>query len=364
MSTQAHIFQSTQPLNLKSGATLASFELAYETYGTLNAAGTNAIWVCHALTGSAHVAAHQHTTEKGWWEAMVGPGLAIDTNTYFVVCSTLLGSCKGSTGPTHTNPETGTPYGLDFPVLTIEDCVHAQKQLCDQLHISRLAAVVGPSMGGMQALQWAISYPEMLQKCVVIASSACLSPQALAFGMVGRNAIVSDSRFNDGNYADDVPRTGLGIARMIGHITYLSQNSIQQKFGRKLQDKSTYGYEHSADFQVESYLNYQGDKFVDQFDANSYLYLSKMLSYFDLANEYGSLEAAFEQCKASFLFVSISSDWLYPTTQSKEMVRACMKRNKQVSFCEVQSDYGHDAFLIEPEPFAAVIAPFLRNVVS
>ena len=349
-------------LQLESGASLEDITVAYETFGTLNQSRTNAILICHALTGNSHVCSSENQTSDGWWEKSVGPNRAIDTTKYFVICSNVLGSCKGTTGPASVNPQTNDCYGLNFPVFTISDIVNVQHKLISHLKIDTLFAVIGPSMGGMQALTWAINYPDSLKKCIVIASSSSLSPQAIAFGTVGRNAIISDANFNAGNYKEKKPEIGLSIARMIGHITYLSKESITRKFGRKLQKKSDYGYQHSLDFQVESYLKHQGEKFVDYFDANSYLYLSKALSYFDLEKQFGSLKEAFKSIQASMLFISISSDWLYPTDQTKQMVAACMNLNKHVSFCEVNSDYGHDAFLIENEKFDRLMSSFLGNL--
>jgi len=362
MNSTYHKFKINKDIALECGSSLDEIIVAYETYGTLNADNSNAILICHALTGSSHVAQNDSNNNDGWWEAMVGPGKAIDTSQFFVICSNVLGSCKGTTGPSQINPKTNEPYALTFPIITIGDMVNVQKVLIDSLEIKQLHAIVGPSMGGMQVLQWAIRYPAMAKKCVVLASSSSLSAQALAFGTIGRNAIVSDKLFQDGQYtATRFPKNGLGIARMIGHVTYLSKESITQKFGRKLQADTGYGYNLDQEFQVESYLMHQGDKFVEQFDANSYLYLSKALGYFDLEKEYGSLKKAFEPIQAQLLFISISSDWLYSTEQSKAMVRVCMNLNKDVSFCDVQSDYGHDAFLIEHEKFGELIKPFLES---
>ena len=361
MFSHAKTFKLNKPLTLESGASLTPVTIPYETYGQLNKDCSNAILICHALTGNSHVCSSKEDSTEGWWEKSVGPNKAIDTNTYFVICSNVLGSCKGSTGPASINPETNEAYGLSFPVFTITDIVTVQAELISHLNIKTLYSVVGPSMGGMQALTWAIKFAERLKKCIIIASSSSLSPQAIAFGTVGRNAIISDTNFNKGNYKDNKPEIGLSIARMIGHITYLSKESITQKFGRRLQKKDDYGYQHSLDFQVESYLKHQGEKFVNYFDANSYLYLSKALSYFDLEKQFGSLKNAFKPTKASLLFVSISSDWLYPTDQSKKMVAACMNLNKHVTFCEVNSDYGHDSFLIENEKFDRLIHSFLGS---
>lgn len=362
MDSAYKLFTMKTSLSLESGACLTDVTIAYETFGTLNKEKSNAILICHALTGNSHVCASKENPNDGWWEKSVGPNKAINTSKYFVICSNVLGSCKGSTGPTSMNPNTKKNYGLDFPVFTINDMVAVQHELIEFLEIKSLFAVIGPSMGGMQALTWAIKYPKKLNKCIVIASSSSLSPQAIAFGTVGRNAIISDPNFKQGNYIDKKPEIGLSIARMIGHITYLSKESITKKFGRKLQKKSDYGYQHSLDFQVESYLKHQGEKFVNYFDANSYLYLSKALSYFDLEKQHGSLKQAFKGIQASMLFISISSDWLYPTDQTKQMVAACMNLEKHVSFCEVTSDYGHDAFLIENEKFDRLVSSFLGNL--
>ncbi len=362
MTENYNVCQLKSPLKLECGLALDHTDIAYETFGELNTNKDNVILICHALTGSSHVTRLDDQDSEGWWEGIVGPNKAIDTNKYYVICSNILGSCKGSSGPTSLNPKTQKKYALDFPIITIADIVNAQKQLLEQLDIHKLYAVVGPSMGGMQVLHWVINYPTMIEKCIIIASAASLSAQALAFGTVGRNAIISDEAFNSGNYdTKNPPKIGLSIARMIGHITYISKEAITKKFGRKLQKKLNYGYHLDHDFEIENYLKYQGDKFVDYFDSNSYLYLSKALSYFDLNQQYGDLQKAFQSVTAKLLFVSISSDWLYSTEQSREMVRACMSLNKAVSFCEVQSDYGHDAFLIEHEKFAAIIKPFIET---
>ena len=351
-------------LELESGATLHNVEIAYQAYGELNESADNVVFVCHALSGDAHLA-FVSSTEKGkvgWWDEMVGPGKGIDTNRFFVVCSNTIGSCLGSTGPQSINPETNKVYGLSFPVLTIKDMVHAQKKLCDQLGIKQLHAVVGPSMGGMQAIQWTIDYPNFVKRSTLVATASKLSPQSMAFAAVGRHSITSDSNWKKGSYKpENLPETGLGIARMIGHITYLSEESITKKFGRKLQEKNEYEYSFDTEFQIESYLKYQGSKFVKRFDANSYLYLSKALSYFDLDKSYGSLTKAFEKIKSKILVMSITSDWLYPTEQSKEIAYTLMKLNKHVSFCEISSEFGHDSFLIEVEKFSNVIKPFLEK---
>ncbi len=343
-----------QNLELSSGQELGAFEIVYTTYGTLNQNKSNALLICHALSGDADAVI--------WWETQVGPGKAIDTNQYFVICSNTIGSCYGSTGPASINPKTDTPYNLSFPVITITDMVNAQKKLIDSLDISSLASVIGGSMGGMQALEWAVLYPENIRTCVAIATSAELAPQALAFNAVGREAIISDPNFQQGNYAEEtVPKHGLSIARMIGHITYRSDESMSEKFGRRLLKKEDYGYDFSTDFEIESYLKYQGDKFVNRFDANSYLYLAKAMSYFDLSKKYGSLEEAFKNTQANFLILSISSDWLYPARESKRIVKALMKQNKPVTYCEIEASHGHDSFLMENDQLSKLIQSFLEN---
>ena len=298
----------------------------------------------------------------GWWDNLIGPGKAIDTNTYYVICTNAIGSCMGSTGPNSIDPKTGKQFGLDFPIITIGDMVNVQKAFLDAIGIQKLKAVIGGSMGGMQALEWSILYPEMMDQSIVIATTSKLSPQALAFGSVGRNAISSDPNWQNGHYYDKtVPHKGLSIARMIGHITYLSEESMSKKFGRRLQEKSEYGYNFQNDFQIESYLQYQGDKFVDRFDANAYLYLSKAMSYFDLEKKYGSLKEAFQSAKSQFLIISISSDWLYPSKQNKEIVKTLMNLDKKVTFSEIQSPFGHDGFLLETETLTQIIKPYLDS---
>jgi homoserine O-acetyltransferase len=292
---------------LECGRSLGPITLAYETYGELSAAKDNAVLILHALSGSAHAAGYNQPGERqpGWWDIMIGPGKAFDTRKYFVICSNVIGGCKGSTGPSSINPQTGRPYGLTFPIVTIHDMVNTQAMLIDHLGIKQLLCVVGGSMGGMQVLQWVVSYPDRVRLAIPIATTSKLSAQAIAFDEVGRQAIQSDPHWKEGDYyGKSVPRRGLAIARMIGHITYLSEQSMHQKFGRKLQDKTEYGYDLLADFQVESYLRYKGDHFVDRFDANSYLYISKAMDYFDLAHPYGKLEQAFANVLAKFLVIS------------------------------------------------------------
>jgi homoserine O-acetyltransferase len=351
-------------LVLANGEKLGPITLAYETYGELNAAKDNAILICHALSGDAHVAGYHTPEDKdpGWWDVMIGPGRAFDTDKYFVICSNIIGGCKGSTGPASTNPKTGQPYALSFPVITIEDMVNAQRALVDHLGIDQLCAVVGGSMGGMQALQWVVSYPERVRLVLPIATTHCLSPQAIAFDEVGRQAIMSDPQWQGGEYyGKSVPTNGLSIARMIGHITYLSDQSMHQKFGRRLQDKAEYGYDLVTDFQVESYLHYKGDSFVKRFDANSYLYITKAMDYFDLARAYGSLKRAFAKTKSKFLVVSFSSDWLFPSYQSREIATALRQNGADVVYTDIQTDYGHDAFLLEAESLTNLVSGFLAN---
>lgn len=350
---------------LDSGKEFGPINVRYETYGTLDAQAGNAILLLHAFSGDAHAAGY-HTEEDrhpGWWDAMVGPGKPFDTNKYFIICSNVLGGCQGTTGPGSIDPETGEPYALTFPVVTINDMVKVQARLLDYLGIERLLAVAGGSMGGMQALEWAVTYPERVRSAIILASTARLTAQSIAFNAVGRNAIMSDSRWNGGNYyGSEVPSHGLAIARMIGHITYLSDESMGMKFGRRLQERTVYGFDFSDQFQVESYLEYQGNKFVDRFDANSFIYLSKAMDYYDLGERYGGLEEAFANTKSKFLVVSFSSDWLYPPPQSKELVFAMMKQGKDVSYTELSAPYGHDSFLLETERQGRLISSFLETV--
>jgi len=352
-----------KPLALESGKTLGPIDVAYETYGTLNEARDNAILICHALSGNAHVAGYNspHDKKPGWWDEMVGPGKGIDTNRYFVICSNFLGGCSGTTGPSSINPRTGKPYGLDFPIITIADMVKVQKLLLDALGIQHLLAVIGGSVGGMQTIQWSIAYPEMMDAAIPIATTTHQGAQAIAFDAVGRNAILADANFAGGRYHQGkVPAEGLAIARMIGHITYLSEESMRQKFGRELRDAEKYSYDFDSEFAVETYLDHQGQSFVDRFDANSYLYITKAADYFDLPRDYGSLKEAFSGVKARFLVVSFSSDWLFTPAQSEAMVDALVANNKDVSFCNITSDYGHDAFLLETQTLGAFLSSFLR----
>ncbi len=351
-------------LELESGRTLDEVTVAYETWGTLNEAKTNAVLICHALSGDAHVAGYREDEDPedphhkpGWWDLYVGPGKPIDTDRYFVICSNVLGGCKGTTGPGSVNPKTGKPYGLDFPVVTIGDMVETQRHLVDHLGIERLLAVVGGSMGGMQVLDWAVRYPDRVLGAIPIATTASLSAQSLAFDAVGRNAIRSDPAFSDGRYieTDSQPTRGLAIARMLGHITYLSEEGMARKFGRTLRHRDEKAYDLDSEFSVETYLDYQGRKFVDRFDANSYLYITRAMDYFDLAQDHGGLVQAFRNARSRFCVASFTSDWLYPTRESREIVQALNAVAANVSFVEIESDKGHDAFLLhEPELFDAV----------
>ncbi len=351
------------PLRLDGGVLFSPVDIAYETYGTLNGDASNAILVCHALTGDQHLASeHPVTGKPGWWARMVGPGKPIDTNRWFVVCSNVLGSCLGSSGPATINPATGQPWGMQFPVITIRDIVRAQAMLLDHLGVDRLFAVVGGSMGGMQALSWAATFPERVRAAVVIASAARHSAQNIAFHEVGRQAIMADPKWRGGAYyeAQDPPAAGLAVARMAAHITYLSEAGLTAKFGRKLQGRETKTFGFDADFQVESYLRHQGLAFVDRFDANSYLYITRALDYFDLAEEHGGLLAnAFRQSQARFCVVSFDTDWLYPTAESRTIAHALNAAGAPASFVELSSPFGHDAFLLESPELDRVIGGFL-----
>lgn len=352
-------------IDLESGKKFGPIDIAYETYGKLNSERSNAVLVCHALSGDAHAAGWHKADEKpGWWDNMIGPGKTIDTDKYFVICSNILGGCKGTTGPPSIDPDTGEPYGLDFPVVTVSDMVRVQKILIDHLEIEKLLAVIGGSLGGAQALQWAVSYPDSLRFCVPIATSARSSPQQIAFNEVRRRAVMSDPKWNGGcYYGGEPPKDGLSLARMIGHITFLSDESMREKFGRKLMDKEKYGFDFSPDFEVESYLHYKGDKFVERFDANSYLYITRAIDYFDLTNgDDRTIAEALKNTRAKFLVIAISSDWLYPPYQSKEVVRALESKNIDVTYSEIRSSYGHDAFLVEPGQLGHIITDFLSHL--
>jgi homoserine O-acetyltransferase/O-succinyltransferase len=350
-------------LELDCGVTLPNVEVAFETYGTLNADRTNAILVLHAFSGDAHAAGINRDGQPGWWSNMIGPGLGFDTDRYFVICSNVLGGCRGTTGPASKNPETGEYYAMHFPVITIGDIVRLQKKLIDHLGIVKLLAVAGGSMGGMQVLEWSVAYPQSIAAAIPIATTARHSAQQIAFNEVARQSIMSDLDWNEGNYYDcKPPARGLAVARMVGHITYMSDASMRHKFGRRLRDKSAFGFDFSVEFEVESYLRYRGSQFVTRFDANSYLYITKAMDYFDLSAGHTSLSAAFDKTTARFLVLSFSSDWLYPTYQSLEIVSALRGRNIDVAFCELPSNYGHDAFLAEVKEQTEMIAGFLNSV--
>lgn len=354
-------------LTVESGRTLGPVSVAYETFGTLNAERSNAILVCHALTGDSHAAGYytREDPKPGWWDIMIGPGKGIDTDRFFVVCANVIGGCMGSTGPGSLNPATGRPYGLDFPVVTIGDMVRVQKALLDHLGVASLHSVIGGSVGGMQVLEWAVRYPEMVRSAIPLATTTKHSALAIAFNEVARQAIMADPLWNGGGYyGGRAPAHGLSVARMIGHITYLSDQAMRTKFDRRLQDRSDISFNFEADFQVESYLRYQGQKFVDRFDANSFLYLTKAADYFNLEQQHGngSLVQAFSKARASFLVVSFTSDWLYPTYQSKAMVKAMKKSGLTVSFCEIAADWGHDAFLLPNPDLTRIIRAFLDRV--
>ncbi len=355
-------FFNFDELVLDSKERLKPVTIAYETYGNLNGEKSNAILIEHALTGDAHAAGYHKDDEKpGWWDTMIGPGKAFDTEKYFVVCSNVLGGCKGSTGPSSVNPKTGKPYGLDFPVITVADMVRAQKELIDCLGIKKLLTVVGGSMGGMQSLQWLVSNPTNVASAIPIATTVKHSPQQIAFSEVGRQAVMSDPDWHNGNYyGASLPIRGLSVARMIGHITYMSDSSMAEKFGRRSKEKKPV-FKFEPSFEVEGYLKYRGDSFVKRFDANSYLYITKALDLFDLAGE-KKLHKVFADIKAKLLILSFKSDWLYPSYQSKEIVKACKLAGVDATYCEIDSTYGHDAFLLEVEEETHLIKHFLERV--
>jgi homoserine O-acetyltransferase len=362
--------QFTQALGLKSGLTLGPYQLAYETYGQLNAQRSNAVLICHALNASHHVAGLYPGQEKseGWWDNMVGPGKPLDTNRFFVIGVNNLGSCFGSTGPMHVNAETGRIYGADFPVVTVEDWVNSQARLLDALGIQQLAAVMGGSLGGMQALSWTLQYPDRVRHALVIASSPNLNAENIAFNEVARRAIVTDPDFHGGHfYAHGVvPKRGLRIARMLGHITYLSDDVMNEKFGRRLQVSTDQAYRYSTqdvEFQIESYLRYQGDKFSEYFDANTYLLITRALDYFDPAREFGGdLSAALARARAAFLLVSFSTDWRFSPARSREMVRALLNNRSAVSYAEIDAPHGHDAFLLDDARYLALVRSYFAQM--
>jgi homoserine O-acetyltransferase len=356
-----------EPLALACGRSLASYELVYETYGTLNASASNAVLICHALSGHHHAAGYHAETDRkpGWWDSCIGPGKPIDTNRFFVVSLNNLGGCNGSTGPSSINPATGKPYGADFPVLTVEDWVHSQVRLAERLGIHQWAAVVGGSLGGMQALQWTMTYPERVRHCVDIASAPKLSAQNIAFNEVARQAILTDPEFHGGSFQDQgvIPKRGLMLARMVGHITYLSDDSMGEKFGRELKsDKLNYDF-HSVEFQVESYLRYQGEEFSGRFDANTYLLMTKALDYFDpAAAQGGDLAAKQAHVKADYCIMSFTTDWRFSPARSREIVDALMAARKNVCYLEIDSPYGHDAFLIPTPRYMQGFSNYMNRI--
>ena len=362
-----------EPLALQSGAHVRDYTLAYETYGTLNADRSNAVLVCHALNASHHVAGVYEGKDKseGWWDNMIGPGKPVDTNHFFVIGVNNLGSCFGSTGPMHTHPDTGKVYGADFPVVTVEDWVNAQALLLDRLGITQLAAVLGGSLGGMQALSWTLQYPDRVRHAVVVASAPNLTAENIAFNEVARRAIVTDPDFHGGHFYEHgvVPQRGLRIARMVGHITYLSDDVMNEKFGRELRDAvvdSATGYKYSTqdvEFQIESYLRYQGDKFSEYFDANTYLLITRALDYFDPARTYGGdLSAAFARTAAKFLLVSFTTDWRFSPARSREMVQALLNNQRDVSYAEIDAPHGHDAFLLDDARYMNVVRSYFARI--
>ncbi len=361
------------PLQLQSGASIRAYSLSYETYGTLNAEKSNAVLVCHALNASHHVAGVYEGQDKseGWWDNMIGPGKSVDTNKFFVIGVNNLGSCFGSTGPMHTHPDTGKVYGADFPVVTVEDWVNAQARLLDALGIQTLAAVLGGSLGGMQALSWTLQYPERMRHAVVVASAPNLTAENIAFNEVARRAIVTDPDFHGGHFYEHgvIPKRGLRIARMIGHITYLSDDVMNEKFGRALKDAvlaSANGYKYSTqdvEFQIESYLRYQGDKFAEYFDANTYLLITRALDYFDPAKAYGGgLSQALARTRAKFLLVSFTTDWRFSPKRSREVVKALLDNKREVSYAEIDAPHGHDAFLLDDARYMSVIRSYFDSI--
>lgn len=348
-------------LLLENGSKLGPITLAYQTYGCLNSGKSNAILIAHALSGDANAAGFLKDEEKpGWWDSMIGPGKAFDTDKYFVICSNVIGGCKGSTGPSSVNPQTNKPYALEFPMITIRDMVEAQRHLIDSLGIDSLLCVCGGSMGGMQVLQWSSLYPGRVKGAIPIATTLKHSPQQIAFDEVGRQSIMSDPDWREGNYYEyNQPERGLAVARMIGHITYMSDQSMEEKFSRRLKDKD-YSFKFITDFEVEGYLRYRGDNFVKRFDANSYLYITKAMDYFDLSGD--KLFPGAKPIKTSFLVLAFHSDWLYPLYQSQDIVRRLKTRHVDATYCEIKSTYGHDAFLLEVEEQTHLIKHFLSRV--
>lgn len=359
-----------QPLALANGRILKQYDIVYETYGQLNAAKDNAILICHALSGHHHAAGYHHEDDKrpGWWNHYIGPGKAMDTNRFFIVSINNIGGCHGSTGPTSINPDTNQPWGSDFPTLRVRDWVESQKRLGDLLGITQWAAIVGGSLGGMQAMRWALEYPDSLRHCIVIASAMKLTAQNIAFNETARQAITSDTDFLNGNYLanNTLPKQGLSVARMIGHITYLSGDGMGQKFGRDLRSGSfQQGVDEPLEFEIESYLRYQGSVFSTSFDANTYILMTRALDYFDLAREYNeNAVTAFSRAKCQFLVVSFSTDWRFAPERSQEIVNALMHARKNVSYAEIESDYGHDAFLIPNERYNTAFTSYMQGITT
>ena len=367
------LFEPPSLLTLEGGFELGPINVAFETYGQLSEAKDNAIFVCHALTGDAHVAGKHaiDSRKSGWWDGLVGPGKALDTTRYFVICANVLGGCQGTTGPSCPNPETGQPYGLRFPFITVGDIVEVHVALVRKLGIEKLLAVIGGSLGGMQVLDWVARYPDMIRAAICLASAGKLSAQGIAFNAVGRRAITTDPQFQNGDYygldpskyGDVGPRAGLALARMVAHITYLSEASIERKFGRDLQhsDHLAYDLQSETEFKIESYLHYQGKRFIERFDANSYLYLTRAMDYFDLAQRYGSLREALGRSEARFLITSYHSDWLFPSSQSREIVSAMLETHRHVTYLELESVFGHDSFLLEIKQLEELVTPLVRE---
>ncbi|MGB0636467.1 MAG: homoserine O-succinyltransferase MetX [Gammaproteobacteria bacterium] len=355
-----------EPLSLDSGETLESYEICYETYGTLNSARTNAVLICHALSGDHHAAGYNQIDDRkpGWWDNCIGPNKPLDTNKFFVVCPNNLGGCGGSTGPLSKNPSSGKCYGPDFPIVTVRDWVESQAKLADELRIESWAAVMGGSLGGMQAIQWSVAYPNRVRNAIVIAAASKLSTQNIAFNEISRQAILADPHFNNGHYNEKntAPTDGLKLARMIGHMTYLSDDGLRAKFGRERTDKNA-SFSFGAEFEVESYLQYQGDAFVNRFDANTYLLMTRALDYFDPAqNHDDDLRKTMASASARFLVVSFSSDWRFSPARSREIVRSLLYSNKDVSYCEIESEFGHDSFLLPIPDYHQILAKYFRGI--
>jgi homoserine O-acetyltransferase/O-succinyltransferase len=361
---QTHYAHWDEPLRLQSGAQLSAWTLAYETYGTLNARRDNAILVMHALSGDAHVAGRHHPTDRkpGWWDALIGPGRGLDTDRYFVICANVLGGCRGSTGPSSIDPQTDRPFGLRFPIVTIPDMVDVQVRLLDRLGIDHLHATIGGSMGGMQVLELAINHPDRVRLAIALATTARHSAQQIAWNHIGRQAIMRDPNWCGGDYyGSEPPAAGLAVARMVGHVTYLSEERLDWRFGRALQAQNAIGYSFDTEFAVESYLNYQGASFVDRFDANSYLYITRALDYYNASDGFPSLTAAFEQARSRFLIASFESDWLYPAHNSEALVNAIQSAGRDVDYLTLPSQLGHDAFLLESDQLNPIVAEALAT---